>query len=410
MMKTQQSAETDQKLLTFSSGGWVLAIAGLLCLGIVVWAVAPALLHRGPRPPGDGRTIESYNFDLSNLSVRRELVHPLAARRDIVPVLNAPTATGPDVSITPDAGPDWQARRWETMQRRSEPKYGKYLVPSDRVIGVEINGEARAYPLSNMYVHEIINDTLAGVPIAVTYNWPSDSTMVFDRRVSGGRGGVVEFANSGLVYNSNLLMYDRNETRQDESTPRFGGGNESLWSQLLGAPISGQALEHGESLRTIPYQLVSWREWSARYPNTTVLDRDLSMAARYKKSAPTQYFNSDALLAPFDPQPPNEGPAAKTPVIAVLAGEHRRVYPLPQVIELAREAAARSGQPVVEDTLGSTRVRFVCDLESGTAWVESDQSANQPPIEAIHAFWFAWHAMFPEDELFVQGKERHQSS
>src|SRR5262245_58043846 len=167
------------------------------------------------------------------------------------------------------------------MQRRNDPKYGKYMVGSDIVIGVAINGEARAYPMHVIYVHQIINDTLGGVPIAITYEWLSDSVVVFDRRppgsgepASGARtadtavahrsedGRPLEFHHAGLVYNSNLVMYDPNEKRTSASDPVYGAGGESLWSQLLGAAISGPAAARQARLTIVPCELATWADWS----------------------------------------------------------------------------------------------------------------------------------------------------
>lgn len=388
-------------MLTFAGGGWVLVLVGIVCLGLLAWALAPAMMRSFNRPPGDGKTLDSYGFDLSNLSVARDLIVPAMLHRDMVPAMTDPSATGPDDAIAAGSDPEADRVRWETMQRRSEPKYGKYLVPSDRVIGVVISGVARAYPISTMYVHEIVNDRLgppgSEVPIAVTHHWPCDSTVVFDRRVQGGRGSVVEFAVSGLLYNSNLLMYDRNEFRAGASVPRHGGGGESLWSQLLAAPISGRALELNESLAMIPCEIATWGDWSARHPQTTVLDRQISMAARYKKAAPTQYFNSDELLAPVRPLPPSDSLDAKTPVLAVSAGGQRRVYPIPFMMAAAAQPLEPAQPMVYADALGDVRLEFVIDRGGHAVRVQTDPPGQA--IEIVHALWFAWHAMHPEDTL-----------
>src|SRR5207344_1682190 len=87
---------------------------------------------------------------------------------------------------------------------------GKYLVPTDKVIAVVLNGAARAYPLRVLVWHEVVNDTVGGIPIVVTYNPLSEGIAVFDRRVAGE---TLEFGVSGLLYQSNLLMYDRRPER-----------------------------------------------------------------------------------------------------------------------------------------------------------------------------------------------------
>ncbi len=129
-----------------------------------------------------------------------------------------------------------------------------YLRPKDRIIGFVTAEESRAYPLKILNHHEIVNDQIGVLPVAVTYCPLCDSCAVFDRRTELGER---EFGVSGLLYNSNVLMYDR------------GGRPESLWSQVLTRGISGPAAE--KSLRALPLELTTWQDWLSRYPETKVL-------------------------------------------------------------------------------------------------------------------------------------------
>jgi hypothetical protein len=397
----------SQRLLTFASGGWVILLVVICSLILLAWALGPVILRMSNRPPGDGENIESYAFDLSNLAVQRDLIAPATLHRDMVPVMNDPAHSGPTKGAAND-------QRWDAMQRRNDPQYGKYFVSSDVVIGVTLAGESRCYPLHVLYVHEIVNDTLGGTPIAVSYNWLCGSAMVFDRRISDR---VAQFGVSGLVYNSNLLMYDRNEPRQASATPAGAEtlseatsvGGESLYCQLLARPISGRAAAAGESLTIISCELVTWADWSARHPETSVLDRDLALAQRYKGSAPTQYFRSPDIEFPVQPlaEAPPEGPLdLKTPVLAVIAGDARRVYSIPYVLHKAKERDASAPPLQWADTWnmadGTSRtLRFICEenakLEVQTVRVECEPP--DPSLIVISCFWFAWHAMHPEDEL-----------
>ncbi len=402
--KSRIAHPKSDRLFTFASAGWIILIAVLGCLIVVAWAVAPVILRKmsgGERAPGDNRTIESYRFDLSNLTVPREFIVPAMMHRDMVPTLDQPTHSGPTEGAS--GGGD-AAQRWEQMQRTNDPQYGKYLLPADIVVGVALDGEARAYPLHVLNVHEIINDVLGGNPIAVTYSWPCASAVVFDRRVNAPLQGTAVFAHSGLLYNSNLLMYDRNQTRTGKDSPVFGGGNEMLWCQLTGRPITGSASAIKSSLSILPCEVTSWADWSAQHPDTTVVDRDLGMAERYKDAAPTQYFNDPDILTPVSPEAPADTLPSKTRVIAVITGDACRVYPLPYVLDHARpDIEAKGKSPGVElvewtDTLGSATLRFIGDRKAGTVRVECD-----PPDDtmiSINAFWFAWHAMHPHDALF----------
>jgi hypothetical protein len=370
------------KLLTFGSIGWVLLLMGLICTALVVWAVGPAVLRGGKRPPGDNKTIESYGFDLSTLAVPRELVVPAMMHRDMVPVMFDPQHSGPDDTVADPVD------RWRAMQRANDLKYGKYLVANDKVLGVTINGESRAYPLFVLYVHEVINDTLGGVPIAVTHHWPCDSAVVFDRRVGDA---VVTLGVSGLVFNSNALYYDRPATVSEDDPPQQLP-SASLWSQLHGRAVSGPLA--GTVLAEMPSEVTLWEDWSARHPGTTVLHRNNAMASRYKDATPTPYFKSEKILFPVDPMPSADTLPAKARVLAVTANGQRRVYPIALLAQWAK--ASDDGRSCTHD-LGGVTLHFTVDGLNETATV----TASDPNTKLLvtPAFWFAWHAMHPNDEV-----------
>src|SRR5688500_201283 len=86
------------RLLTFTSGGYVLVLTALLSLLLIMWALAPAIMRSVNRPPGDGKNIESYGFDLSNLQVPREYIVPAMRHRDMAPSLDHPTSHSADAT------------------------------------------------------------------------------------------------------------------------------------------------------------------------------------------------------------------------------------------------------------------------------------------------------------------------
>lgn len=136
--------------------------------------------------------------------------------------------------------------------------------PSVRVLGVVINGEARAYPEPILWWHEIINDTLGGRRITVSYCPLTGSGLVFDPVVDGE---FVTFGTSGLLFENNLVMYDR-------------GKRESLWPQLNGAAVCETAAE-GQVLSLLPLVETTWTAWKQLYPGTTVLSRDTGHDRNY---------------------------------------------------------------------------------------------------------------------------------
>ncbi len=350
------SRPTNQpRLFTFRSGGWVLALAGACTLAILILAVTGI---RGPLIGKHG-DLASYGFDLTTCLIPQDHIVTGGLRKDAEQALVDPTVIGGD-----------------EITELNAQLYGKYLVPSDRVIGVEINGESRAYPLLVLNCHEIVNDTLGGVAIAVTYNPLCDSVVVCERDVAGE---TLTFGVSGLLYNSNLLMFDR----------RPGATGESLWSQLLGRAVTGPAAEAGLELALRPASVTRWADWLALHPQTTVLALDPKMFKRYQETTYEDYFRSRKLMFDVDPPPPEGELAVKERLLIVEAAAERRVYPLALIAGRADEAGRWT------DSLEGVDVEFVCTTGPQTVHVASTNGGN---IITRYAMWFAWHAMYPNDK------------
>ncbi len=126
------------------------------------------------------------------------------------------------------------------------------LTDDDRVLGVVVNGAARAYPFPVMWSHEVANDTLGGQPILVTYCPLTGTGIAFSRRIGSQ---TREFGVSGLLYRSNLMMFDR-ET-------------ESLWNQMLLGSQCG--VERGNGMARIPIMETTLGHWKRLHPTTTVM-------------------------------------------------------------------------------------------------------------------------------------------
>jgi hypothetical protein len=130
-----------------------------------------------------------------------------------------------------------------------------FLSASEPVLALQIGPDARAYPVQILIWHEIVNDTVGRVPVAVTYCPLCNSAIAYDRRLTGR---VLSFGTSGLLYDSNLVMYDRQ--------------TQSLWVQFTGQAVAGVLTGH--QLRPYPMQTVSWGAWRAAHPGGWVLSRD----------------------------------------------------------------------------------------------------------------------------------------
>jgi hypothetical protein len=346
-----------RRLLDWRSGGWAFLVSGVLCL-VVLGQWVSRLSQRRP-VVGDGRTVASYGFDLSTCLVPQEQFVAAGFPKDGLPALNEPELFTPA-----------QMEEFNRALRRAHR--GRFLVDSDRVVGVALAGQARAYPLRILSWHEVVNDTVGGQPIAVTYNPLCDSAVVFERRVGSE---TLEFGVSGLLYNSNLVMFDRRAKPEDES----------LWSQLQFRAVAGPAAVARRELAIVPAVLVHWSDWAAQHPDTTILAPVPERMELYGRSY-EPYFGSDKLRFPVSPVPEGGSPHLKAPTIAVRLGEQWHVYTL---AEIAGHVGA--GATWTTEVAGAG-VTFHYRADPPAAWVD----ANRTAVESVYAFWFAWYALHPE--------------
>ena len=348
---TEELKSTPKGPLRFKEGGWLILLTLLLAMALLAWGLAPALLQLADRPPGNGKDIESYAFDLSNPRIPLETIEPSMLHRDMVPVEMQPIILSPKEMAEANEG------------RR------KYLVSDDLVIGIEIEGQARAYPLSILNIHEVINDTIGDVPISITWHWPSGATQVLDRRMNGT---VLQLGVSGLVAGGNQLLYPmRNDTMR---------GDEPLISQILSRSITGDELE----LEPIPHELVPWSDWLDRYPRTTVAAARPELKNRYKKGKPDTWFESEKLM--FKTPVPKIGPAPKSHMLLIRGLGEDTFVGMDDLIQ----AAGDSGTARVDH--GGTTLELAVTSDPPTA-----RLVNPPAgIHAMRILWIAGHALIPE--------------
>lgn len=363
-----QPSPSQPRLLTFASAGWVFVLAAVLILGIILWQVTYILPTLSKPVQGDGRTVESYGFDLSNLNVPRDLIAASGFAKDGLPPLIDPL-----IVVQSDlAAIHRQLRSYHI---------GKALVDDELVIGVEINGQARAYPLRILALHEIFADTLGVQPILVTYSPLTDSAVVFDRHIDGE---LHEFGISGLLYNSNTLFYDQHPDPNQQS----------LWSQLAFQAISGPAA--GTELTLLPFQVMPWGAWHAKHPDTTaVLPRN--DFKRYKRVSYTMYYGVEKIHYPVRALPSDEGPTAFTPILAVPGEEAWQCVSLTDLVQAGGDEVSDISQ------LNVNGLKLNVSTNPVAAWIEKqEQTATQRP--AIRALWFAWHAMHGERSELIELK------
>ena len=155
------------------------------------------------------------------------------------------------------------------------------LAEREPVIGLTLGGEAKAYPLRVLTWHEIVNDEIGGVPVAVTYCPLCNAAIVFDRRVEvDGATEVLEFGTTGKLRRSDLVMYDRT--------------TESWWQQFLGEAIVGSLT--GTQLAMLPARLESWERFKAANPDGQVLVPNNEGMRSYGRNP---YVGYDSASRPF---------------------------------------------------------------------------------------------------------------
>jgi hypothetical protein len=258
------------------------------------------------------------------------------------------------------------------------------LQPADRVIGVVIGGEPRAYPLRILNWHEIANDSLGGLEIAVTYCPLCDSAVVFDRNVGGQ---VREFGVSGLLYNSNVLMYDRQEEDEDES----------LWSQMMLKAVVGPAAKEGLELEVLLAQLTTWAAWVGRYPHTTSLSFETGHQRDYVGNPYESYFESSEMMFPVKPR--GKAPADlktlpdKEPLLIVSIDGRLKGYPVSRL----RAALGEDGTRVV-DTFNDRELVFESVDEARSTFEVYDLDGH--PVPVAFSFWFKFRTAHADADVY----------
>jgi Protein of unknown function (DUF3179) len=176
----------------------------------------------------------------------------------------------------PDGIPSIDNPKFISIQEAEE-----FLKGSDLIVGLNINGDTRVYPLQILVWHEIVNDIVGNTPVAVTYCPLCFTNQVFNRTMNDGQ--ILEFGTSGKLYNSNLVMYDRT--------------TKSLWSQAMSQSVVGKLA--GVKLERIPFDVSYWKEWKQLYPDSKVLSRDTGFSRPYGVDPYGDYYTSKEELFPI---------------------------------------------------------------------------------------------------------------
>lgn len=249
-----------------------------------------------------------------------------------------------------------------------------FLADDEPVFGLEYRGEVRAYPQLVLVWHEIVNDTVGGEPLAVTY-CPLTGTVIGFSAPPGGP--ELTFGTTGRLVNSNLLMYDRQT------------GSE--WPQLLGKAISG--LLKGTRLDTVPLVWTTWKEWRAAHPDTRVLSTETGALRSYGSDPYGSYPDRSGYYTkggPFFPVLANSDRFPdKDVVIGVRVGDKRLAIHK----DLVRKAKT------VHATVAGTRIEARWDDKLDTARVLQRVGDRWEPADFLDSMWFAWYAFYPNTQV-----------
>ena len=292
-----------------------------------------------------GRVFSAFfdnGFDITDPLIPKDEIHHGGPPRDGIPAIDHPEF------VTADAA--------------------EFLAEDDRVLGIVRNGEAKAYPIRILDWHEIVNDQFNGEPIVVSYCPLCGTGMAFDADVGGQ---ARSFGVSGLLYNSDVLLYDRE--------------SESLWSQVLRRSISGPL--KGQELKQIPMAHTTWRDWRRHNPQTLVLSSQTGHDRDYSQSPYSGYELSNRIWFPVKNQSNQFHP--KELVIGLNVDGRTKAYPF---------AELSKGPSTIADRLGNVRLNVEFDAVNRTGRV-LDKAGNEIPTTI--AFWFAWYAFFPDTEVYV---------
>ena len=280
------------------------------------------------------------------------------------------------------------------------------LRDQDFIVGYENDGDARAYPIGIMNWHEIVNETIGGKRVLVTYCPLTYTGMVFDPQIDDLE---LTFGNTGALFESNLVMYD-SETN-------------SSWWQVGGLSIEG-ALRTSR-MRLLPSITTTWRDWRKVHPDSRVLSRDTGFSRPYDQDHYAEYNTSGGPVFPVSVTDPRRQP--KDIVIGLEVDGAGRAYPLEEMgldvvidevkgkkVAIYSNPSKRTGV-IFDPVLGDRELDFrivtdgFVDNETGSRWNIGGIAISGPlkgsklrQIPAFTGFWFAWSTLHPESEIYAE--------
>jgi hypothetical protein len=251
-----------------------------------------------------------------------------------------------------------------------------YLKDEDLVMSVSHRGTTRAYPIRILNYHEIVNDSIDDLFFSVTYCPLCGTGMVFNREIEGE---VTTFGVSGLLYQSDVLLYDR--------------ASESLWTQLRMRSVAGSRV--GQQLEWLASEFMTWVTWKERYKDGEVFFDKTGQRRNYRTTPYVGYEKTDRVYFPVPHYRDDLG--IKHKILGIDVGGTATAYDLDIFIP-GKKFVDKVGDRTIHVSFNSqTQHAVVVDVDSGDL------------IPHVFAFWFAWQAFYPETRLFSFPKTNEEN-
>lgn len=241
-----------------------------------------------------------------------------------------------------------------------------FMTSDEIVIVATKDNLTKIYSRNILESHEIVNDWFGSLPVAVTF-CPLCGSAVAVIRIIDGK--VTEFGVSGVLHNSDLVMYDRNSN--------------SLWGQLDAKSIVGP--QTGNKLRKISAQLMTWQQAAKTYPDAQVLSKDTGFPFQYNKVSYQKYYDSDKVVFPVS------GFDARAHKKAIVYGFQIGSF------DVAFTQKYLQKHPSFEQKIGEFRLQVT---RNANGHVQVVNTANDKELIVTHAYWFAWYNFHPKTLLF----------
>ncbi len=281
-------------------------------------------------------------FEMTNLQIPYEEIKKGGPKKDGIPSINQPKFVSLD-------------------------KANDFLSKDDVVIGLEINGLAKAYPIRILNFHEIVNDTFEKEAVVITYCPLCNSGAAFSAMIDNQKH---TFGVSGLLYNSDVLLYDHQ--------------TESLWSQISSQAVSGASAK--QSLKLLSTEFTTLENWSSKYPNTLVLSTDTGEKRDYASSPYTKYETSQKLMFPVSKE--SDVLQRKEKVIGIEVDGKFKAYSFKKL---------RKSKKPIKDTFNGKKIIIEYDRTAKSARILNDSGDLLP---SITLYWFAWYTFHPDTKVY----------